>query len=218
MAEDTEGQAFIREWFKDRPKDRPKGFLIDIGAHAGEKYGSMSWDMIQSGWGGLMVEPLPEAFRELKRLYQDWPQVTCVEAACSDEDGEGLLYPCKGVSTLSPEWAQACDSWWKHVRYGAPIKVRTVRLGRLLDEIMAPDHVDFLQVDTEGHDLRVLKGMDWDRSPDLVCVETLNMLHPERKRANGIWDPDPELVEWLREIGYELILLTPGGNGFWTKE
>lgn len=213
MAEDTEGQKFIRNFFEDHKT----GYLIDVGAHAGEKYGSMSWELIQQGWGGLMVEPLPEAYKKLEKVYAKNPKVVTVQAACSNEIGKGILYPFKGVSTLSKEWAKECDQWWKHVRYKDPIEVRKTRLDVLLNQVSAPSHVDFLQVDTEGHDLFVLKGMDWNRGPELICVETLDMLHRERRRPNKIWNPSPELNIYMASLGYELVLLTPGGNGFYQR-
>jgi len=213
MAEDVIGQDYIRRFFGDRQD----GYVIDVGAHAGIKYGSMSWELVQRGWGGLLVEPLPNAFGELTKNYQHSPSVTCVQAACSDTEGEATLYPHKGVSTLNADWAKACEQWWKHIKYKPSIRVRKVRLDSLLRQVNAPTHIDFLQVDTEGHDFQVLKGMDWGRQPDLVCVETLDVVHPERKLPNGVWGPDPEMNQFLQSLGYALELLTPGGNGFYVR-
>ena len=213
VAEDTVGQEFIRQFFATKAK----GYLIDVGAHAGDRKGSMTWDLLHHGWDGLLVEPLTSAFEQLAFNYMGHrTSVTCLQAACSDEDGEAWLYPHKGVSTINPDWAEACDKWWKHVNYGERYKVRKLRLDTILPIVGAPDKIQFLQVDTEGHDLQVLKGMDWSREPDLVCVETLDMVHPERK-ANGVCLPSPEMDSYLVSLGYRQVLLTKGGNGFYER-
>lgn len=212
MAPDTDGLNYMLDFFRDVPD----GYLVDVGAHDGVLAGSMSRDLIVKGWGGLMVEPLPEAFRQLKEAYQDHPKVTLFEGACSDEDGVADLLPCKGVSTLSRDWAKACELYWKHVRYGAPVRVQKRRLSALLEAVKAPAHIHLLQIDTEGHDLYVLRGMDWTRTVDMVCVETLDMLQTERKIC-GIWQPHPDIHAFLTRHGFRQTLLTRGGNGFYVR-
>jgi len=212
VAEDTEGIDRIAQ-LVDGVKG---GYLVDVGAHDGIAPGSMSRALVASGWGGLMVEPLPAAFAKLERAYRGNDGVRCVNVACSDGDGTSQLYPCKGVSTLHKDWADVCDGWWKHVNYGAPITVKTRRLGRLLDEAGAPAAINLLQIDTEGHDLTVLQGMDWTRRVDVVCVETLDMVHRER-RIGGRWHPSPDLNSFMVAHGFALDLLTPGGNGIYVR-
>lgn len=214
MAEDTDGQQFIRDFFAEK-KD---GFLIDVGAEDGMSRGSMSAALLKQGWGGMLVEPLASSFRRLILNYQNNPKVFCLNVACSDEDGRALFHLCKGVSTLSSEWAAACASHWKHVQYKQSLQVPIRRLDTLFREHSVPPQIDFLQIDTEGYDLRVLKGMDWNRQPSLICVETLDMLHKERKMPDGRWAKNPEMDDYLMSLGYRLEKLTLGGNGIYVKE
>jgi len=213
MAADTDGIQYMMDKFRDVPD----GYLIDVGAHDGVAKGSMSRDLVVRGWGGLMIEPLPEAFSLLSTAYRDHPKVHCVQVICSDEGGVADLYPCKGVSTVDPAWAKACSDWWSHVKYGPPIQIKKRKLSTILNQYDVPRHIHLLQIDTEGHDLHVLRGMDWDRTVDMVCVETLDMLSPER-RINGIWQPRPEMHAYLKSLRYRLDLLTSGGNGFYLRE
>ena len=210
MAPDNDGIQFLSEFFKDK-KD---GYLIDVGAHDGVKDGSMTRFLMEQGWKGMLIEPLPEAFIKLKEAYKDWEGVITLPFACSDENGEAELYPFRGVTTMDPAWRDACAAWWKHVKYGKPIIVTKRTLKNLLSLHGAPNHIDLLQIDTEGHDLQVLKGMDWDRRPSMVIAESLDMRHPERKLKNGYWKPDPELVSYMNQVGYSLVKLTKGGNVF----
>jgi len=213
MAPDVDGVDYLLRFFQDVSD----GYLVDVGAHDGVLKGSMSRDLMVKGWQGLLIEPLPEAFALLEAAYRDNPEVHCLQIACSDTGGTAELFPCKGVSTLNRDWAQACSDYWKHVRYDPPIRVQVRTLTNLLDMVEAPRHIHFLQIDTEGHDLHVLRGMDWTRTVDLVCVETLDMLHLDR-REKGKWQPNPEMDEFLRGQGFKLDLLTVGGNGFYRRD
>ena len=162
MAADDIGLQFILEFFDDQI-----GYLVDVGAHDGVKKGSMTRELMVKGWGGLLIEPLPEAFQLLGTAYQDNVNAICIQVACSNEEGEGDLYPCGGVSTLEKSWRDACDAWWDHVKYSDPIKVKKKTLKSLL-KLYAPKKIDYLQIDTEGHDLMVLLGMNWNYNPDLI--------------------------------------------------
>ena len=119
MAADFEGIQFMSDFFEDT-KD---GYLIDVGAHDGVEEGSMTRFLMEQGWKGMLIEPLPEAYVLLEKEYRNWEGVVTLPVACSNEEGEAALYPCKGVSTVSPEWRDACAAWWKHVKYKDPIQV-----------------------------------------------------------------------------------------------
>ncbi len=212
MAPDDEGLQFSLDFFGDRV-----GYLVDVGAHDGVAAGSMSRAFTVKGWSGLLVEPLPGAFHILDMEYADNSNVVCVQAACSNEEGIAMLHPFGGVSTLEKPWRDACANWWPHVRYTEAIQVHKTTLARLLDFHNAPTKIDYLQIDTEGHDYKVLLGMDWNYDPDLICIETLDMVHPDRKDSAGICLPPHDTNYLLYRKGYELVLTTKGGNGFYVK-
>jgi len=207
---------FIAEIFAGKDD----GFLIDVGAHDGVEKGSMSRGLIKRGWSGLLIEPLKEAFLKLQQAYADRTDVICLNVACSDAAGQAKLYPNKGVSTLDPAWAKACEDYWEHVNYGEPYMVKLRKLSGVLSGLRelgkCPPSIDYLQIDTEGHDLQVLKGMDWTYNPRVICVETLDMTRLDRRDGRK-WKPAPELTECLGQHGYELRMLTNGGNGIYMR-
>ena len=212
MAPDAEGLQFSLDFFKGRT-----GYLVDIGAHDGVEAGSMTRAFMERGWMGLLIEPLPVAYAKLHAAYKDDLHAVTLNIACSDKDGTAMLYPCGGVSTLGKDWADVCQNWWDHVNYADPIEVETQRLGSLLP-LFAPKKIDYLQIDTEGHDYKILIGMDWSFNPDLICIETLDMCNPERKNKQGVWQPSEEINTLLNEQGYELSLATIGGNGMYVRK
>ncbi|MHA1344999.1 MAG: FkbM family methyltransferase [Candidatus Heimdallarchaeaceae archaeon] len=213
MAPDIDGVEYILNFFSKKKN----GYLIDVGAMDGAN-GSMSKDLISEGWNGLLIEPLPDSFKKLKKNYEKYPGAQTIQTLCSNENGEGILYPFRGVSTMSPEWRDVCQNHWKHVNYGKPIKLPKVTLKTLMRLYKVPSHIDFLQIDTEGHDLFVLKGMDWDRKPSLVCVEVIDLCHMERRLRKGIWKPSMELQQYMSDVGYYRDKLTKGGNAIFIRK
>ena len=212
MPADDVGLEFILDFFGDRI-----GYLVDVGAYDGVIEGSMSCDLMVKGWSGLLVEPLKEAFLKLELAYIGNPNATCVQVACSNCGGTVDLYPCAGVSTLEKDWADACQACWSHINYGESQRVVRVMLKELL-AVHAPSKIDYLKIDTEGHDFKVLLEMDWSFDPDLICVETLDMVHLEKRKKDGKFQPGEDLDALLVNRGYKLVLTTIGGNGIYIKE
>jgi hypothetical protein len=74
------------------------------------------------------------------------------------------------------------------------IPVRTI--ASLWKELELQQRVDFLSVDCEGHDLDVLRGIDWSViKPKLLSIET------EHEETEG------EVHRFLCEIGFRVFAL-----------
>jgi len=212
MAPDIDGLTFLIEFFKNQTY----GYLIDVGAYDGVS-GSQTQFLLDKGWFGVLIEPLPMAYHKLEEKYKNRPGIVTLPVACSNKEGTAILYPHKGCTTMDPAWRDACALRFSHVKYGEPFKVLKTPLKHILNTYEAPSKIDFLQIDTEGHDLFVLKGMDWERKPTVVCVESLDMRHLERKQK-GFWKPNPELVSFMNSVGYYCNKLTKGGNAFFLRK
>lgn len=146
--------AEIRKAFADLVHRAGIRHLAFVGAHEGEEVASL----IAAGVQRLtLVEPLPDL---AARLREQWPDLTVVEAACSDKAGTATLYvPARdNMASLIP-----LD--------GEPIEVPTVRL----DEV-APD-ADAAVIDVQGHEYEVLAAAPWD-SLRLLMVETCTIDDP----------------------------------------
>jgi len=157
--------VLLLRWFKDQPL----GFVVEIGAANGQD-DSNSHCLIQKGWSGILIEPEPEQFADLQKFYRNRPDVVCVQEAADLESREVDFYCGEQVSTLCPVWRD------RYVQmYGIDyktIRVLTRHLGDILKNVKAPKRIDFLSVDCEGRDVRVLRSMDWDYfDVGLVCTE-----------------------------------------------
>jgi len=189
------------------------GYLIDGGAGEGTpEYGSMSYRLLhEAGWSGIVIDPVAERAAELRQIYKGRPDVHVAEVALSDTPGIASMWIASprgwsGASTLSDEWARGCLGHWPNLPYEKrQVKVQT--LAALLTEIHAPAGIGLLKLDVEGYELPALKGMDWNRRPGLVAVETMEL---------GTVRHCAAISDYLAARGYVLVFKTQD-NAVWER-
>lgn len=128
-------QAGQDEWVIEQHGDQP-GYFVDVGAYDGIEH-SNTYALEQLGWTGLCIEPAESPFADLSR----YRVCHCVFGAISDHAGH---VPFNGVA----------------IGTGSDVICATLR--SVLDLYEAPDVIDYLSIDVEGHELEVLAGMDFD--------------------------------------------------------
>lgn len=151
---------FVYEmFFKNR--DSP-GYFVDIGAYDGMTYSNSLFFERHLGWPGICIEPLPLAFQALRANRK----AICLNCAVADQDGVakfadvdmpnyGKMY--SGLSTeFDPRHAAIIKAHATAVRV---IEVPTRRLAQILDE-HGVRAIDYLSVDTEGGELKILMNID----------------------------------------------------------
>jgi FkbM family methyltransferase len=131
--------------------------VIDVGANRGQ-YASM---LRSSGYAGRIVsiEPLPELCAELRRLAD--PEWRVINVALGDEE-EVLPFNVFAATDLSSFLRPKADieSIVPHAQLKGVASIRVTELDRLVPEVtegIAEPRI-FLKLDTQGFDLRVLKG------------------------------------------------------------
>lgn len=153
--------------------------FIEVGAFDGITYSNVR-HLAEVGWSGICVEPVPENFEKVVNAYRGMP-VLCLNCACGSEEMTTLMHvstdnnnPSYGsdVATLHKECA---DSWnpplynfsWRE------ISVQVRPLGDIAREFEF-ENIDLLCIDSEGHDLEVLHGLDLKIvRPSMILVETV---------------------------------------------
>jgi hypothetical protein len=172
--------------------DNSIGRFIDVGAFHPFKY-SNTILLSQLGWRGINIDCDPVKVARFKKLR---PQDENVCAAVGDvlRDMVYLEYSSEGLTNriVDPAEKDALSGIGE-----TPLNVTPIRLTRLTDIIeqsaFRGQHFHYLNVDCEGQDLSVLKGLDFFRySPELITVEAFT------KAVR------PELTAFLADLGYEL--------------
>jgi len=151
-------------------------YFVDVGASDG-LYGSNTFSLENRGWSGLCIEPHPNLFEELKKR-------SCDIDNCLVGDSKGVVEfalqknesHIKGFSGdnifggYSHAWRGGSGilSNWKKKRANATndydiIKMETNTLTSVLDKHKSPQYIQLLDIDTEGNDCNVLKGIDWSK-------------------------------------------------------
>ena len=81
-------------------------------------------------------------------------------------------------------------------------KIKAETLTTILDKTkFKGKEIDFLNIDTEGNDLEVLKSLDYKRyKPKLICVELIDHFNPEQKEIKK-----HKIYKFLKKKKYQLV-------------
>jgi FkbM family methyltransferase len=188
ISQEHQEQQLIQRFF-----DGAHGFFVEVGAnHPFE--GSQSWHLEQRGWKGILVEPLPGHAENLRQMRN--AKVFC--AACSSPGNAGRQLPFYVADKLS---SLDRNRMAPGSRPESVIEVRIRTLNDILVEAGAPQPIDFLSVDVEGHEVEVLSGLDLTRwRPRLILLED----HVS----------DLSTHRFVKSAGYRLVRRT-GFNGWY---
>jgi FkbM family methyltransferase len=150
------------------------GYFVEAGANDGyQQSNTYALERIR-GWRGVLVEPVPDLYREAVRERPGAHVFNCaLVAADYPEPAVTLRYG--GLMTIvggegDRDWVAAAHSVaQEQPEHAFTVPART--LSSLLDEVGAPE-VDLLSLDVEGYEPHVLAGLDLDRhAPRYVLVE-----------------------------------------------
>jgi FkbM family methyltransferase len=146
--------------------------MIDVGAERG----SVATAMLQAGVEGLHAfDSHPDNAAALRARFVGDARVVVHECAVSDGDGPVELHVSSGpdgdplpfAHTLR-EFADTDEIAWRQT-----VTVSRRSLASLIDAGEIPSRVGILKIDTEGHDLAILRGMG-ALDADVVMVEHWN--------------------------------------------
>ena len=155
-------------------------FFVEFGASDGVRWSNTFLLEKRLGWKGILSEPARVWHDQLSNNRGCAIDHRCV----TDSTGDQIEFleagnPTAKFTRSSPELsgiAKFADSgdWASNIRIANSKRylVETVSLERLLCEHNAPRKVGYLSMDTEGSELLILKGFDFDKySIAIITVE-----------------------------------------------
>jgi FkbM family methyltransferase len=142
-----------------------KGYFVDIGAHDGKLF-SNSLFFEELGWDGVCIEPNPNVFKVL----ESHRKCKCKNYAMSDKIGEAQFFQIIGapdmLSGLVEDFTENAISRINEemkthncVNEYEYINVKT----ELFDNLVESKTINFLSLDTEGNEMKILKTIDFDK-------------------------------------------------------
>ena len=161
---------------RDLFQDRRNGTFVDLGAYDGVTYNNTLFFEKELGWTGLCVEPIPERFAECKQNR------TCntVQGCASNFTGMSAFIKVTGYSEMLSGLLHTYDP--RHLnrvkeeirQFGGSFTTIPVQCYSFNDlmELHGISRVNFLSIDTEGHELETLTAIDFSRyTIDVITVE-----------------------------------------------
>tara|TARA_Y100001970_G_C14150521_1_gene812418 strand:- start:366 stop:1100 length:735 start_codon:yes stop_codon:yes gene_type:complete len=151
-----------------------KGFFIELGAYNGVNKSNTYVLEKFFNWSGICIEPNDFYFEILKKIRNCICTNDCVDN--KEQEVEFFCYKTTGGIISSetdndPETVK--NKLKKDNHYGEDIKIKKLKtktLSQVLQENNAPFKIDFLSLDTEGSEARILKDFPFKKYSFRVMV------------------------------------------------
>jgi FkbM family methyltransferase len=146
---------------------------------------------------GVLVEPQPSAFAKLQQTYRNQPNVTLLQAAIAEEDGQRDLFCKRGEASMAASFERSHLK--KHGIRDTEIVVEQVRCLTISSALAAAgmQTVDLIQIDAEGYDWPIIRSIDFTKlRPRILRFEYSHMTSREAD----------ECLSLLASNGYRFVI------------
>ena len=170
-------------------KNKKNGFFIDVGSYH-PIHRNNTFLLYKKGWQGINIDIHSFSIDLFNHLR---PNDLNYNFAVSDKNEILKMYYQKELSQLSTiDNAYAKKVFQGHIKEK---KIQALTLNEILKISKIEKKIDFLDIDVEGADFKVLQGLSFDKfRPELICIE----IHEENYKES-------EIYKFLDGINYELI-------------
>jgi FkbM family methyltransferase len=178
--------SVVLEYFKDKRN----GFYVDVGCYH-PIHRNNTYLLHKKNWNGINIDTSQFSIDLFDYMRPNDLNYKC---AISNKNQIIKLFYQKELSQLSTTERDQAETVFQ-----GNIKEKEVQ-AFTLDEILNRDKyknskIDFLDIDVEGADLKVLEGLSFDKfKPELVCVE----IHEKKINKSDIYN-------FLINKNYELL-------------
>lgn len=158
----------------------PDFFFVQVGANDGISSDPIRDFVTTNQVAGLVLEPLSDVFERLVSNYREYPRVIPVRTAIHRTDKSVEIH------RVDPARVEALGEWTRgigsvkaehHVlsKTSSSAMITETVPGMTLGELVSAykvDHIDLLQIDTEGYDSEILKMIDFAQfKPAIIRFE-----------------------------------------------
>ena len=177
------------------------GFYVELGANNGLLASNTYYLQKKLNWEGILIEPCFNLYVEALRNRGNNNTILNYACVSFNEKREILELDYANSMTVSRKISNDLSSIDKHLDMAKnylkdnqiieKIYCKTSTLNDLLIKSKAPRFINFLSLDTEGSELEILKGIDWN-------IFSFNYILIESRAINKI-------KQFLKRFDYELI-------------
>jgi FkbM family methyltransferase len=181
--------------------ERRDGYFVEIGAYNGIEISNTYLLESQYNWKGICSEPIPKQY---ELLTKNRPNSHCDNNALYSESGLTLTFDVANDNFFSGISNHIdVEKYYIVNNNKTQINVTTITLTELLEKYNAPTFIEYLSIDTEGSELEILKGCDFNKYKFGFITIEHNYIEPRRTKirdfliSNGYryfkenqWDDD----------------------------
>ena len=172
--------------------NKNKGYFVDIGAHDGVTFSNSKF-FEELGWDGVCIEPNPKVFS----ILENNRKCKCVKKAVGDKVGLSKFFQITdGPDMLSGLVDEFTDS--AIARINNELKLFPESFDYidtecdLFENIVDSNIIDFLSLDTEGNEMKILQTIDFNKFNIKVITIENN-------------DYDDKFINYLTNKGYQFV-------------
>lgn len=173
-------------------QNKNNGYFVDIGAHDGITFSNSKF-FEDIGWDGICIEPNPKIFE----ILQSNRKCKCIKKAISDKKEKSQFFQItEGADMLSGLVNEFTDDAITRIHQelqAIPENFDYIDVEcDLFENIIDRNRIDFLSLDTEGNELKILKSIDFNKfNIEVITVENN--------------DYDEKFFSFLIPKGYQFI-------------
>jgi FkbM family methyltransferase len=161
------------------------GYFIECGANDGVDQSNTWYYEKILNWSGILIEPLSKQFQELKKNRSTKNKFFNM-ALCSSESNNTMILEDNDLTSSTSKQNN------KTVKSNI-VSVQSTTLTKILDEVSAPNLIDFFSLDVEGFEDQVIKGINFNKyNFKYFLIETKN-----EKVINFLFNKDYVLIKKL---------------------
>ena len=177
--------------------------VVDVGVERG----SFTWLALNAGASKVYgFEPLPRHMEFLGDAFRAESRATFLPVAISNHSGHATFHIATDALGRELDYHHTLSDLGDSatvVRSRKAMEVETARLSDLVKRKKLPAAIDFLKIDTDGHDLAVLEGLG-DIRPRIIMAEYWDHLY----ETSGVSPYQlSDLATWGRARGYDTLLV-----------
>ena len=156
------------------------GYYIELGANDGVSQSNTLFFELNRNWSGILIEPIKLKFNQCKKIRSNknsFFNAACVSSDYKNDEIELIYSNLRTITNDDKNQIKAenhlnnddLNFYQNHKK----ILVKARTLNSILLEANAPNKIDFLSIDTEGYEIEILKGLDFDNFFfDYMLIET----------------------------------------------
>ena len=180
----NQDKVIIEEFFPDKYN----GFFVELGAYTGAKKSNTYLLEKVFKWKGICIEPNTQYFKVLKNLRN----CICLNE-CIDKDNENIIFlnykTTGGIVGLDTD--NKFEALLNKILDGGTLSVKpTKTLSQILEIYKAPKIIDYLSLDVEGAEDRILLDFPFDKYKFKIMT---------------IEEPSKVLINYIENNGYKMI-------------